>query len=135
MGFDVSLAQRATFGSNNDGDLDREGSGSELRLGRGLGGERAPSDEPSIYLFAASEDEALTWQPGASRNSFGGEGSSFALQDRVEIGDMQAGVTYERGNIQASVAYVEREISTQTYGTQSISQDESFTGFTFTMKR
>ena len=32
----------------------------------------------------------MTWQPG-SRNEFGGESSSFALQDRVEVGDASQG--------------------------------------------
>lgn len=134
IGLDIAVAQRASFGADENGDVDRQGRGSELRLGDGLGGEREPSERPTWYVFAASEDEALTWQPGA-QNGFGGNGNSFALQDRVEIGDMQAGITYERGPMQASIAYVEREVSTRTYGQQSISQDESFTGFTLTMKR
>lgn len=92
-----------------------------------------PSAEPRWYFFAASEDEALVWQPG-QRNEFGGSGSSFALQDRVEIGDMQVGITYERYGIQASLAYVEREISVRTVGSQGFKQDENFAGFTLTMR-
>jgi hypothetical protein len=58
----------------------------------------------------------------------------FALQDRVEIGDMQVGITYERYGIQASLAYVEREISVRTVGSQGFKQDENFAGFTLTMR-
>jgi hypothetical protein len=106
-----------------------------LRLGRGLGGYRrdAPSSEPVWYFFAASEDEALTWRPGV-RNAFGGTGASFALQDQVEIGDIQAGITYERNGLQASLAYVEREISV-TSGARTFTQDEAFAGVTLTMRR
>jgi hypothetical protein len=133
---DVAFAQRASLTVNDEGDIEREGRGAELRLGRGLPSMRrreTPSwDRPAIYFFAAADDEALTWQPGV-RNAFGGSSSTFALQDRVEIGDMQAGVTYEAGGVQASVAYVEREVSYQS-GSRNFRQDESFTGVTLTMR-
>jgi hypothetical protein len=132
---DVSVAQRATLGSDANGDIDRHGSGSELRVGRGLvdrneGGERGSS----VYAFVASDNEALTWRPGGQRSEFGGRGNSFSLQDQVEVGDMSAGVTYERNGVQASLAYVEREESARV-GHQTFSQDESFTGVTVTMRR
>lgn len=92
----------------------------------------APSATSRWYLFAASEDEALIWAPG-SRSEFGASDGGFALQDRVEIGDMQAGVTYERDGWQASLAYVQREISVRT-GARTVSQDEDFTGVTLTMR-
>jgi hypothetical protein len=135
-GIDVSFAQRAGVGFNDQGDVERQSRASELRLGRGLRGierDDGPSAEPSWYFFAASEDEALVWRPGA-RNEFGGSGSSFALQDQVEIGDMQVGVTYERYGIQASLAYVERQISVRS-GSQGFKQDENFAGVTLTMRR
>jgi len=135
-GVDVSFAQRGGVGFNAQGDVERQSRASELRLGRGLRGierDDAPSAEPSWYFFAASEDEALVWRPGV-RNDFGGSGSSFALQDQVEIGDLQVGVTYERYGIQASLAYVEREFSVRS-GSQRFKQDENFAGFTLTMRR
>jgi hypothetical protein len=133
-GINVSFAQRGTAGFNSQGDLERQSRASELRLGQGVDMPRArPSAEPRWYVFAASEDEALVWQPG-QRNEFGGSGSSFALQDRVEIGDIQVGITYERYGIQASLAYVEREISVRTVGSQGFKQDENFAGFTLTMR-
>jgi hypothetical protein len=133
-GMNVAFAQRGAVGFNSQGDLERQTRASELRLGRGVDMPRdRPSAEPRWYFFAASEDEALVWQPG-QRNEFGGSGSSFALQDRVEIGDMQVGVTYERYGIQASLAYVEREISVRTVGTQGFKHDENFAGFTLTMR-
>lgn len=133
---EISLAQRATLGADANGDVDRQGSGSEVRIGRGLvrdERDRESGGGRSVYMFVASDNEALTWQPG-SRDEFGGRGPALALEDRVEIGDMSAGVTYERDGIQASLAYVEREESTQI-GTQSFQQDTSFTGLTVTMRR
>jgi hypothetical protein len=130
---DISVAQRASFGSDENGDLDRRGSGSELRVGRGLVDRAEATADGSMYAFVASDNEALTWRPGA-RSDFGGRGDTWALQEQVEIGDMSAGVTYERNGIQASLAYVEREESTQI-GVESFSQDQSFTGVTVTMRR
>lgn len=133
-GLNVSFAQRGGLGFNDQGDVERQSRASELRLGRGLDVERSrPSAEPTWYFFAASEDEALTWRPGA-RSDFGNSGGpSFGLQDRVEIGDMQAGITYERYGVQASLAYVEREF-TVVSGAQSFTRDDSFAGLTITMR-
>lgn len=128
MPVDVSFAHRNSFGADHNGDLNRQGQGSEVRVGRtlGLSHQHANSDPNThrIYAFAASDDQAVTWSPGTS---------SVALQDRVQIGDNQAGVTYERGNVQASVAYVQRQVST-TVGRESFSKDESFAGVTLTMR-
>ena len=133
-GVDVAFAQRGGLGFNAQGDVERQSRASEVRLGRGLRSMR--DDEPSAtsrwYLFAASEDEALIWAPG-SRSEFGASDGGFALQDRVEIGDMQAGVTYEANGWQTSLAYVEREISART-GARTYNQDERFVGLTVTMR-
>jgi hypothetical protein len=120
---DVSVAQRASLGANADGDFDRAGRGSELRIGSGLVGERETSSEPSVYMFVASEDEALTWQPGSgNRNEFGSRGSSLQLQDRVEVGDVAAGVTWEQNGLQASL------------GRRHYTHEQAFTGVTVTMR-
>lgn len=129
----VSFAQRASLDADGNGDLSRHGRGSEVRIGQGLVRERAQDEASSTYVFVASDNEAITWQPGA-RNEMGVPSSNLARQDRVEVGDVSAGVTFERNGVQASIAYVEREESA-TVGTQSYSQDESFTGVTVTMRR
>ena len=134
--FDVSFAQRASLGGGQDGDINRQARGSEVRIGRGL--VEQDNVDPnqrgaSTYMFVASDNEALTWQPG-QRNELGGQGASLRLQERVTVGDMSVGVTYERNGVQASLAYVEREEST-TVGTQTFNQNESFTGLTLTMRR
>jgi hypothetical protein len=88
---------------------------------------------PTWYMFVASEDEALIWRPGGQRSAFGGRSAGFALQDRVEIGDIQAGVTYEAFGVQASLAYVERKISVNV-GRDSFSTEERFAGVTVTLR-
>lgn len=131
---DVSFAQRAGLGVNADGDIQSASRGSELRLGRLISDrrERGANASPNWYIFAASEDEALTWRPGV-RNEFGGSGSSLGLEDRVDIGDLQAGVGYEQDGWQASLAYVERDYSIRR-GSRTTSREESFTGLTWTMR-
>ena len=128
---DVTFAQHASIGMNAEGDLNHRGRGSELRLGRGLfhnhHRRRSTWDQPTIYAFAASDDEALTWAPSAAGRSAG-----FALQDRIEIGDMQAGFTYEAGPFQASLAYVQRKVSATT-GATTVYRDENFAGVTLTL--
>lgn len=132
---DVSVAQRAAIGVDAAGDMNRQSRGSEVRIGRNLVQEEGQENNSgsSIYMFVASDDEALIWRPG-QRDEMGGQGGGFALQDRVEIGDMSAGVTYQRGPVQASIAYVEREVSAQV-GRESFSKDERFGGITLTVRR
>lgn len=130
---DVSFAQRASLGAGADGNIDHAGRGSEVRIGRGLVAQDSDQQGSSTYMFVASDNEALTWQPG-QRSEFGSQGPSLQLQDRVQVGDMSVGVTYERNGVQASLAYVEREEAT-TVGTQTFNQNESFTGLTVTMRR
>lgn len=129
---DIAFAQRASL-PNADGE--RQGRGSEVRIGRGLVQQDDDDNQQgsSTYMFVASDNEALTWQPG-QRSEFGGQGPALQLQDRVTVGDMSVGVTYERNGIQASLAYVEREEST-TIGNETYNQDGSFTGLTVTMRR
>lgn len=129
LGLDVSVQRRARFNAQGEGDVAHAGNGSELRLGRGLV-KTDVTNAPTWYVFAASDDEALTWRPGGLKNI--ADAGALALRDRVEIGDMQAGVTYQRGTMQASFAYVERDVSVET-GLSSISREEHFTGITLTL--
>ena len=128
MPLDFAITQRAAFNAGEDGDINRHSQGSEVRIGRAIGDPHSGMTESQsrIYMFAASDNEALTWRPGQDNH--------FTLdRDTVQVGDRQAGITYQRGPMQASIAYVEREISAQV-GTTSHSDTEQFAGFTFTMK-
>lgn len=125
---DVEISQRATFG--DDGAVERRGSNAELRIGQGLVERRETGAGDSAYVFVASDDEALTWRPGARKH----EGAALALQDQVEVGDVSAGFAIERNGVQASLAYVEREATTHV-GVESFSREERFAGVTLTMRR
>lgn len=127
---DVSIAHRGLVGA----DQDRQGHGSEVRIGRGLvardDGSRRRGD--SVYAFVASDNQALTWRPGA-RSEFGGAANSLVIQDTVNVGDNSAGITYEHNGVQTSLAYVERTVRTHV-GNRGYSQDENFAGVTVTMR-
>lgn len=131
---DVSIAQHGSFGFNADGDMARRGSGSEVRFGHGLARHHKSHsswDQPAFYAFVASDNQALTWAPASSGP--GGRSAGFALQDQIRIGDSQAGITYEAGPFQASLAYVQRKVSSTT-GATTVYRDENFTGVTFTLR-
>ncbi len=127
---DVSIAHRGLVGT----DEDRQGHGSEVRIGRGLvtRDDGTPRRGDSVYAFVASDNQALTWRPGA-RSEFGGAANALVIQDTVNVGDNSAGVTYEHNGVQASLAYVERTVRTRV-GNRGYSQDENFAGVTVTMR-
>jgi hypothetical protein len=133
---DVSFAHRRGVGFDDSGDISRTSQTSEVRVGRGLhlqaSRDDRPSSTPRWYAFVASDEQALIWRPG-TRSDFGGSGSQFALQDRVEVGDVQAGITYEVYGIQTSLAYVERKMRTRVGG-HTYMQDDNFAGITVTVR-
>jgi hypothetical protein len=125
---DVSYSQRASVGFNSNGDLDRSSHGHEVRLGRRIGDRlqsalglreihgRNSWDNPTWYFFASSDDSTVSFR-----------GGRLTLQDQVDVGDMQVGLTMERGPLQASIAYIERETTLQTWR-KNYKFDQAFTG-------
>lgn len=132
LGVDVGVAPRASFAVDDDGRLSRAGAGAEVRIGQRLEGlvdrwEPPTWDAPAWYFFAASDGQALAWSPERAANVPGARGDGLRWQDRVEVGDFQAGVSLEAGGLQASLSYVQRDVSSP-YG----SADENFAGVTVT---
>lgn len=132
LGVDVGVTPRASFAVDEDGRLERAAAGAEVRIGQGLEDlvdrwEPPSWDAPAWYFFAASDGQALAWSPERAANIPGARGDGLRWQDRVEVGDFQAGVSVEAGGLQASLAYVQRDVSSP-YG----SADENFAGVTVT---
>jgi hypothetical protein len=132
LGVDLGVAPRASFAVDEDGRLARAGAGAEVRIGQGLEGlvdrwESPTWDAPAWYFFAASDGQALAWSPERAANVPGARGNGLRWQDRVEVGDFQAGVSLEAGGLQASLSYVQRDVSSP-YG----STDDDFAGVTVT---
>jgi hypothetical protein len=134
---DFGFAQRTSVVDGDGGQfLSR---GTEVRLGQRLEGlvsdkGSATWDKPSWYFFAASDDQALAWTPA---DASAGTRGSLALQDRVDIGDVQAGVTIEAAGVQGSIAYLERETSNGRIGSadRTRSETERYVGATLTVRR
>ncbi len=136
LGVDLALAHRA---GAQDGPGGRyEAAGAEVRLGQrleGLAPEFQPPtwDKPAWYVFAASDGTALTWTPASEPAD---PNRALRLQeDRVEIGDIEAGFSVQAGNVQASVSYVERDVVTMDKIRASRSTEQTFTGLTVTWRR
>jgi hypothetical protein len=132
LGLDVAVASRT--GANQDADGATQTSGAEVRIGQRLqslvGGKEFEGStswkKPAWYVFAASDGQALTFTPASPNN--------FALQDRVEIGDVQAGIAAEANGTQVSLSYMQREVTTVDMIRHRESRKEDFIGLTFTRR-
>jgi len=123
-GIDIGIAQHTRLQSDAGGD--RISHGAEVRIGQRLRGlvaafEQPTWDRPAWYFFAASDGQALTWAPTTN---------GARVQDRVTIGDRQAGISIQASGLQASLTYVEREVSNAQR-----SDRQSFTGVAITLRR
>jgi len=89
-------------------------------------------DAPRVFLFAASDDEAVIWTPSASPTNGGvARGGSLAyVEDQVEVGQVHAGVGVEAQGMRLSVGYTEHDIETR-FGNRA----ESYAGVNLTWRR
>ncbi|MEM7728064.1 MAG: hypothetical protein AAF311_02195 [Pseudomonadota bacterium] len=123
-GIDLVLRPRASFRFD-------EGSSSALvgavvEIGEDL---RRGSDMKTNtwYLFAGADAEALTYSPESLRSMSSGQ---FHLQDRIIVGDAQAGLGYRIGDADVSLSYLRREANAE-----GISFNEDAAALSFTWKR
>ncbi|HVY02127.1 MAG TPA: hypothetical protein VG983_00605 [Caulobacterales bacterium] len=134
-GVDFSVAHRR--GAEEDDSGRATTNGAELRIGRGLKGltefKSPPSwRRPAWYVFAASDGQALLYTPSSDPTS---PNHAFYLQDRVNIGDLQIGVSAEANGMQASLSYIRREVTTIDAIRHEETADDNFTGLTLTWRR
>lgn len=131
-GLDIQLTPRASV-RFNDG-TSSAAVGALVRIGDDLkDGEEFKSN--TWYLFAGADAEALSYSPNdMSRISLG----DFHLQDRVIVGDAQAGVGYRLNqSTDISLGYFRREVT--SFGNETEMQGSSFTedaaALSFTWRR
>lgn len=136
-GLDVGVAHRAELGESADGRFAARGA--QVRVGQGLakalGEFQSPTwDNPSWYFFAGSDGQALTWTPAAASAD---PASRLRYQERVTVGDLQAGFSIEAAGMQASLSYMQREVSNARLGSgdRTRSENEQFVGATLTWRR
>jgi len=123
-GFNLQLTPHG--GLRVDDDSQSALVGALVRIGDNL---RENSGEKSNawYLFAGADAEALTYTPNSVRNLTSGD---FHLQDRIIIGDAQAGVGYRIGDADLALTYFKRQAKAENY-----SYDEDAAALSITWKR
>ena len=100
--------------------------GALVRVGDNL---REGSDMKSNtwYFFAGADAEAVTYTPTGVRRLTSGE---FHLQDRIIVGDAQAGLGYRLGSADLALTYYRRQAKAENY-----SYDEDAAALSLTWRR
>lgn len=106
--------------------------GAVVRIGDDLRSKDVASN--TWYVFAGADAEALSYSPDRSTR---GITSDFQLQDRIIIGDAQAGIGYRIGDADLSLGYFRREVNSfnDTPGSAGFSSTEDAAALSFTWKR
>ncbi len=123
-GINLQLTPRGSVHVSDDGKSALVGA--LVRIGDNL---RKGSDMKSNtwYLFAGADAEALTYTPNSMRRLTSG---AFHLQDRIIIGDAQAGIGYKIGDADLSLTYFRRQARAENY-----SYDEDAAALSVTWRR
>ena len=129
LGFDVGIAPRVTL--KRDGDFATQRVGGEVRVGQNFDRRGEGDANSAWYLFAGADGEALVWEPTSAGNV---SVSDMALRDKITVGDLQAGVTFQQGGGQLSVSYIRREVEYRERN-MGASENEDFAGVSFTLRR
>jgi hypothetical protein len=121
-GLDVSLKPRASmkFDDENSSAL----VGAVVEIGEDLR-EGSEFKSNTWYVFAGADAEALTYSPNSINRLTSGQ---FHLQDRIIVGDAQAGVGYRIGDADVSLSYMRREAQAEDF---SFTEDAAALSFTW----
>jgi hypothetical protein len=128
---DIGVAHRTISAESPGAAI--SGQGAEVRIGQGLALRPTEGDSDKRegwYLFAASDGRALTWTPNNDPRS---PDRNLRLQNSAEIGDIQAGLAVQHGDLQTSLSLVKRTVKSWI-GPFKTSADDSFAGVTFAFK-
>ena len=108
-GLDLSLTPRASMRFNDE--ISSTAVGAVIEIGEDLR-EGSEFENNTWYFFAGADAEALTYSPNSVGRITSGQ---FHLQDRIIVGDAQAGVGYRIGDADVSLSYMRREASTEEF--------------------
>jgi len=130
-GIDLQLIPRASlnFGDEHSSAL----VGAVVKIGEDLR-ELDPNDTTRWYLFAGADAEALTFSNrGQSRFA----ASQFNLQDRIIVGDAQAGFGYKIGDADIALTYIRRDVNSFGLepGDAAVSYTEDAAALSLTWRR
>lgn len=121
-GIDFALTPRAAvrFGDESNSAV----VGAVIEIGKDLR-EGSEFENNTWYFFAGADAEALTYLPNSVNRITSGQ---FHLQDRIIVGDAQAGLGYRIGDADVSLSYMRREASTEEF---SFKEDAAALSFTW----
>lgn len=130
-GIDLQLIPRASlnFGDEHSSAL----VGAVVKIGEDLR-ELDPNDKTRWYIFAGADAEAVTFSTkGQSRLT----ASQFNLQDRIIVGDAQAGFGYKIGDADIALTYIRRDVNSFGLepGDASVSYTEDAAALSLTWRR
>lgn len=108
-GLDLSLTPRASVRFNDE--ISSTAVGAVIEIGEDLR-EGSEFQSNTWYVFAGADAEALTYSPNSISRITAGQ---FNLQDRIIVGDAQAGLGYRIGDADVSLSYMRREASTEEF--------------------
>lgn len=108
-GLDLSLTPRASMRFNDE--ISSTAVGAVIEIGEDLR-EGSEFESNTWYVFAGADAEALTYSPNSIGRITAGQ---FHLQDRIIVGDAQAGLGYRIGDADVSLSYMRREATSEEY--------------------
>jgi len=120
-GLDLSLTPRASM--QFDDDVNSTAVGAKIEIGKDLR-EGTESKNNTWYFFAGADAESLTYSPNSVGRITAGE---FHLQDRIIVGDAEAGLGYRIGDADVSLSYKRREATTEDFKFKEDAAALSFT--------
>ena len=130
-GLDISLSPKASMRFNDEGSSAVVGA--LVKIGEDL------REEPDLkantwYMFAGADAEAVTYSPNSVGRLTHGD---LHLQDKIIVGDSQAGVGYKIGDADVSVGYFRREVKSfgREINSGGISYTEDAAALSFTWRR
>ena len=130
-GLDIELSPRASV--RFDDESSSALVGALVRIGDDL---KDTSDfkNNTWYMFAGADAEAVTYAPNSTRRMTNGE---FYLQDKIIVGDAQAGVGYRMGDADLSLGYFRREVASfgREVDSGGVSYTEDAAALSFTWRR
>jgi len=120
-GLDLTLTPSASM--RFDDESSSTAVGAMIEIGEDLR-EGSEFKSNTWYFFAGADAEALTLSPNSIDRITSGE---FHLQDRIIVGDAQAGLGYRIGDADVSLSYKRREATTDDFKFKEDAAALSFT--------
>ncbi len=131
-GLGLDLAVRPHVSINAQGDVRTTRAGAEVRVGQNLDLRGQKARNSNWYFFAGADGEAVVWDVQRRGSSL--TDGQVTLQDKVTIGDVQAGIAFQSPAGQMSISYIQREFEYRN-GAISRSGEEEFAAVTLTWRR